>query len=143
MQQYELLGAVGQGQYGVAYKARHKLDGSLYCIKRIGLLQHQLHRNQHGIEHSEAQLLSQLDHPNIIGYKERYAPHDGALCIITTFCEEGDLFTRISKRRAANQFFSEHEIMDMFVQIASSLQYIHSKRILHRDLKTQNIFLSK
>ncbi|GFH17605.1 protein kinase domain-containing protein, partial [Haematococcus lacustris] len=33
--------------------------------------------------------------------------------------------------------------MDMFVQIASSLQYIHSKRILHRDLKTQNIFLSK
>ncbi|KAJ9532988.1 hypothetical protein QJQ45_018070, partial [Haematococcus lacustris] len=92
----------------------------------------------------EAQLLSQLDHPNIIGYKESFIdPKDGALCIITTFCEEGDLFTRISKRRAANQFFSEHEIMDMFVQIASSLQYIHSKRILHRDLKTQNIFLSK
>ncbi|KAL6747220.1 kinase-like domain-containing protein [Haematococcus lacustris] len=140
MQQYELLGAVGQGQYGVAYKARHKLDGSLYCIKRIGLSA----KDDQSSALKEAQLLSQLDHPNIIGYKESFIdPKDGALCIITTFCEEGDLFTRISKRRAANQFFSEHEIMDMFVQIASSLQYIHSKRILHRDLKTQNIFLSK
>ncbi len=63
------------------------------------------------------QLLSQLDHPNIIGYKESFLDKDGALCIATTFCEEGDLFTRIRQRQQANQFFNENEVMDMFVQV--------------------------
>ncbi len=63
-------------------------------------------------------MLSQLDHPNIIGYKESFIdPKDGALCIATTFCEEGDLFNRIRQRQQANQFFTEQEVMDMFVQV--------------------------
>lgn len=57
--------------------------------------------------------------------------------------EEGDLFQRIKKRAAAKEYFKEEEVMDMFVQIASALMHIHSKRILHRDLKTQNIFIAK
>jgi hypothetical protein len=65
------------------------------------------------------QLLAQLDHPNIISYKESFIdPKDGALCIVTSFCEDGDLFTRIRKRQQANnQLFTEDEVMDMFVQV--------------------------
>uniref|UniRef100_A0A7S0R2F9 non-specific serine/threonine protein kinase n=1 Tax=Chlamydomonas leiostraca TaxID=1034604 RepID=A0A7S0R2F9_9CHLO len=140
MQNYELQGVIGQGQYGVAHRARHRLDGQLYCIKRIPMSA----KDGAADALKEVQLLSQLDHPNIIGYKESFIDKsDGALCIVTSFCEEGDLFNKIRKRAAGNQLFTEEEVMDMFVQIAAGLMHIHSKRILHRDLKTQNIFVAR
>lgn len=61
-----------------------------------------------------------MDHPNIIAYKESFIDKsDGALCIVTSFCEEGDLFNKIRKRSAANQLFTENEVMDMFVQVGA------------------------
>eukprot|EP00877_Chromochloris_zofingiensis_P006228 jgi/Chrzof1/1859/Cz10g23280.t1 len=63
------------------------------------------------------QLLSTLDHPNIIAYKDSFLDQDGALCIVTTFCDEGDMFSRIKARAAAGQYFSESEIMDYFIQV--------------------------
>lgn len=139
MNSYEMLGVIGQGQYGTASKAKHKQDGQLYCVKRIPMSA----KDDHKGALAEADLLSKLDHPNIIGYKESFVDKDGSLCIITTFCEEGDLFTKIRKKAAQKQYFTESEIMDMFLQTASAVQYIHSKKVLHRDLKTQNIFIAK
>lgn len=55
----------------------------------------------------------------------------------------GDLSFHIKKRRANNEFFSETEIMNWFVQMCLSLEYIHGRRILHRDIKSSNIFLTK
>jgi len=139
MQNYADLQPIGQGQYGTAYKARHRLDGQLYCIKRIPMTA----KDDHAGALKEVQLLAQLDHPNIIAYKESFVDQEGGLCIVTSFCEEGDLFHRIRSRAKAKEYFSENEVMDMFVQIASALMFIHSKRILHRDLKTQNIFIAR
>lgn len=139
MNNYELLGAIGQGQYGTAYKARHKLEDRLYCLKRITMTA----KDDRQQALREAQLLSSLNHPNIIGYKESFLDQTDALCIVTTFCEEGDLFNKIRKRATQKQYFTENEIMDMFIQTASSLMYIHDKKILHRDLKTQNIFIAR
>ncbi|MEW5314097.1 MAG: hypothetical protein WDW38_005617 [Sanguina aurantia] len=139
MQNYELLGVVGQGQYGVAHKVRNKQDGLLYCLKRIPM---SAKDDQRGAL-AEAQLLSSLDNPNIIAYKESFMDKDQSLCIVTYFCEEGDLFNKIKARAATQQYFNEDDIMDIFIQTAMALKYIHSKKILHRDLKTQNIFLAR
>ena len=59
------------------------------------------------------------------------------------FCEYGDLAAHIRKKKAKNQKFSETEIMNWFVQLCLALDNVHSRKILHRDLKTQNIFLTK
>eukprot|EP00798_Chlamydomonas_sp_ICE-L_P014520 gene14520-20550_t len=72
----------------------------------------------------EAQLLSSLDHPNIIAYKECFVDTDESICIVTSFCEEGDLFARIGKASKENFTFQENEVMDMFLQ-------------------TQNIFIAR
>ncbi|KAF5836952.1 kinase-like domain-containing protein [Dunaliella salina] len=112
MNNYADLQPIGQGQYGTAYKARHRLDGQLYCIKRIPMTA----KDDHAGALKEVQLLSQLDHPNIIAYKESFVDQEGGLCIVTSFCEEGDLFHRIRSRAKAKEYFSENEIMDMFVQ---------------------------
>lgn len=139
MNNYKVLEVVGQGQYGTAYKAQNVLDGQLYCIKRIPMTA----KDDMNGALREVQVLSSLNHPNIIGYKESFVDANEALCIVTTFCEEGDLFRKIRNRSAQNTYFSEDEVMDMFIQIASSLMYIHSKKVLHRDLKTQNIFVAR
>lgn len=49
----------------------------------------------------EAHLLSTLNHPNVLGYHESFL-HDGSLCIVTQYCEEGDLFTLIRQVPAAH-----------------------------------------
>jgi serine/threonine protein kinase len=59
------------------------------------------------------------------------------------FCENGDLHTEIKRREKTREFYSEDEVMETFVQILLGLTHIHNNRILHRDLKTQNIFIGK
>jgi NIMA (never in mitosis gene a)-related kinase len=54
----------------------------------------------------------------------------------------GDLAYHVKKKRAKNETFSETEIMNWFVQICMALEYVHGRKILHRDLKSQNIFLT-
>ena len=88
----------------------------------------------------EAQLLKNLKHPNIVSYKESFQI-DGYLNIVMLFCDGGDLYTKIKEQNG--KFLAETQIVEWFVQIAMALQYLHDKNILHRDLKTQNIFLTK
>nr|CAH90115.1 hypothetical protein [Pongo abelii] len=57
------------------------------------------------------------------------------------YCDGGDLMKRINRQRGV--FFSEDQILGWFVQISLGLKHIHDRKILHRDIKAQNIFLSK
>eukprot|EP00775_Hariotina_reticulata_P012449 gene12449-12586_t len=110
-QKYELLEAIGHGQYGVAHRARCKADGQIVCLKRIPLVRDKLRsaEDDHKVALQEAQLLSSLDHPNIIAYKDSFLDSEGALCIVTTYCEGGDLFNEIKRRKAAGHMFAENE----------------------------------
>ncbi|KAM6401331.1 serine/threonine-protein kinase Nek1 isoform 15-T15 [Pluvialis apricaria] len=57
------------------------------------------------------------------------------------YCEGGDLFKKINAQKGI--LFSEDQILDWFVQICLALKHIHDRKILHRDIKSQNIFLTK
>jgi NIMA (never in mitosis gene a)-related kinase len=83
------------------------------------------------------EVLSKLDHPNIVRYHECFL-ESGILQIVMEFAEEGDMYGRIQQRaQAGNEPFSEDQVMFWFVQICLALKHVHSKRMLHRDLKTQ------
>lgn len=82
----------------------------------------------------EAALLSKLNSPNVIGYRDSFFEKK-QLHIVTEFCENGDLFTEIRGRKANGQMYTEDEIMETFVMVASGLHHIHASKILHRDLK--------
>ena len=86
--------------------------------------------------------MRKLDHPNIVSYKHSFI-EKGILIIIMEYCEHGDLAFHVRKKKAKNEQFSETEIMNWFVQLCLSLDYVHSRKILHRDIKSQNIFLTK
>nr|KAF6310900.1 NIMA related kinase 4 [Myotis myotis] len=136
---YCYLRIVGRGSYGEVTLVRHRRDGRQYVIKKLNL-RNASSRERRAAE-QEAQLLSQLKHPNIVTYKESWEGGDGLLYIVMGFCEGGDLYRKLKEQKG--QLLPESQVVEWFVQIAMALQYLHEKHILHRDLKTQNVFLTR
>ena len=92
---------------------------------------------------NEATILGKLDHQNIIKlfevFDSKVPKH--TLNIVTEYADDGDLAEKIKSRD--NKPFTEPEILDYFTQICLALKHIHEKKIIHRDLKSGNIFLMK
>ncbi|XP_043386935.1 serine/threonine-protein kinase Nek8 isoform X4 [Chelonia mydas] len=89
---------------------------------------------------NECQVLKLLNHPNITEYYENFL-EDKALMIAMEYAPGGTLAEFIHKR--CNSLLDEDTILHFFVQILLALHHVHTKQILHRDLKTQNILLDK
>ncbi|EEH51879.1 uncharacterized protein MICPUCDRAFT_23075, partial [Micromonas pusilla CCMP1545] len=140
MQSYDLKEQIGRGSFGTCHLAWHRAERRMYVAKRIPV--HQMAEREEALR--EAQLLSALRHPNIIAYKESFIEDaDKTLVIVTAYAEEGDLFTHIKRARESGRRFRRRQLLDWVTQIALALDHIHALRVMHRDLKTQNIFLGR
>ena len=65
------------------------------------------------------------------------------MVIVMEYCEEGDLTHFLEKREQANDFLTEEHILNLLLQMSLALEYIHNRKILHRDIKTSNFFMHK
>ncbi|KAH9286707.1 Serine/threonine-protein kinase Nek1 [Echinococcus granulosus] len=137
MEQYEKIRKIGEGAFGVAWLASSKKSRSLKVIKEIGISGMKTKE----IEESrkEISVLAKLNHPNIVKYCHSFE-ESNAIYIVMEFCDGGDLYSKINSQNGV--LFSEHEILDWFVQIALAVKHIHDHMILHRDIKSQNVFLT-
>jgi len=68
----------------------------------------------------EAKLLSSMKHPNIVAYRDSFESRDGFLYIAMSFCEGGDLYSRLKERKGV--LLEERQVVEWFVQIAMALQ---------------------
>jgi len=114
--------------------------GARAVVKRIPL--HSLREKEKEDAERECKLLSQLHHPNIVEYVDSFV-EDGCLHLVTEYCELGDLARLVSEKKKEGAFFEEEQIVDWFIQIAMAVDYVHSMNVMHRDLKTGNVFLTK
>ncbi|XP_038628361.1 serine/threonine-protein kinase Nek4 [Tachyglossus aculeatus] len=136
---YCFLRAVGKGSYGEVTLVRHRQENKQFVIKKLSLCS--TSSRERKAAEQEAQLLSRLKHPNIVTYRESWEGEDGLLYIVMGFCEGGDLYHKLKKQKG--KLLPENQVVEWFVQIAMALQYLHENHILHRDLKTQNVFLTR
>ncbi|PKU34674.1 serine threonine-protein kinase nek4 isoform x3 [Limosa lapponica baueri] len=90
----------------------------LYVIKKLNL-KNASNRERRAAE-QEAQLLSQLKHPNIVTYRESWQGEDGLLYIVMGFCEGGDLYHKLKEQKG--KLLPENQVVEWFVQIAMALQ---------------------
>ena len=91
----------------------------------------------------EARILEALNHPNIILFKDVFKDSRMNLNVVMEYADGGELADEIKRRKNSGQTFSEEEILSYFTQICLALKHCHDRKILHRDLKPQNIFMTR
>ncbi|XP_039182412.1 serine/threonine-protein kinase Nek1 isoform X6 [Crotalus tigris] len=138
MDKYIKVQKIGEGSFGKAILVKAKENGKQYVIKEINISK--MTNKEREESRREVAVLANMKHPNIVLYRESFE-ETGCLYIVMDYCEGGDLFKKINAQKGV--FFSEDQIMDWFVQICLALKHVHDRKILHRDIKSQNIFLTK
>ncbi|XP_051038419.1 serine/threonine-protein kinase Nek1 isoform X2 [Phodopus roborovskii] len=138
MEKYVRLQKIGEGSFGKAVLVKSTEDSRHYVIKEINISRMSGKERQES--RREVAVLANMKHPNIVQYKESFE-ENGSLYIVMDYCEGGDLFKRINAQKGT--LFQEDQILDWFVQICLALKHVHDRKILHRDIKSQNIFLTK
>eukprot|EP00736_Rhodelphis_marinus_P010785 Rmarinus@m.11058 len=138
MDQFIVTHCLGRGSFGTCHLVRRKKDHRFFVIKEINVFELDGERRMEA--ENEVNVLEMVDHPNIISYYDSFIEKH-ALYIVMDYCDRGTLHDALKSQ--LHNFLTEEAILDIFVQVAMALEYLHRNRILHRDLKPQNIFLSK
>uniref|UniRef100_A0A8C6FUA4 non-specific serine/threonine protein kinase n=1 Tax=Moschus moschiferus TaxID=68415 RepID=A0A8C6FUA4_MOSMO len=138
MEKYIRVQKIGEGSFGKAILVRSTEDGRQYVIKEINISK--MSNKEREESRREVAVLANMRHPNIVQYRESFE-ENGSLYIVMDYCEGGDLFKRINAQKGI--LFQEDQILDWFVQICLALKHVHDRKILHRDIKSQNIFLTR
>ena len=139
---FEFLRTLGKGAFSTVYLVKRKLDQETYALKSI--LMNKLKETDQQNSVNEIRILASVSHPNIVGFKEAFwNDKNKTLNIVMEYCDDGDLETKINVMKRNKQKFEESLIWEYTLQIIKGLKALHDKKILHRDLKCANIFLTK
>ncbi|XP_074843432.1 serine/threonine-protein kinase Nek5 [Carettochelys insculpta] len=137
MDEYEIMNLIGEGAFGKVFLAKGKVDNQQSVIKEIDLIKMPIKEKE--ASQKEVILLAKMKHPNIVTFYNSFQEKN-KLYIVMEYCDGGDLMGRINMQHGV--LFDEDQILAWFVQISLGLKHIHDRKVLHRDIKAQNIFLS-
>uniref|UniRef100_A0A674ECE2 non-specific serine/threonine protein kinase n=1 Tax=Salmo trutta TaxID=8032 RepID=A0A674ECE2_SALTR len=135
MDLYHVLEMIGEGSFGRVYKGRKKFSGQVVALKfipKVGRSEKELRNLKREID-----IMRGLQHPNIVLLLDSFET-EREVVVVTEYAE-GELFQILED----DGNLPEIQVRDIACQLVSALYYLHSHRILHRDMKPQNILLGK
>ena len=131
---------LGGGSFGSVYKVTRFADNQRYVAKEVRLDTPE----RRDAAMSEVRILEQIDHPRIVrligSYIEECETDSALLVIVMELCDAGDVHGMLAARRG--RLLDEEEVWRYFLQAALGLRHLHELRIIHRDIKSQNFFLT-
>ena len=139
--EFTLLKCIGKGAFGEVYLSSKQGSSSLFAIKKVPKSK----ADSPAIKKyfiNEIQILREISHPHIIHFETiKHTIHN--YYIVTEYCNGGDLYSCLKKYQKLYFYpFTEEIVQHLMRQIVSAIKYLHSKRILHRDLKLENILVN-
>ena len=142
MSDFRIEKVLGRGSFGSVYLVTRKQDNKIYALKTVIL--EKLSKKEQENSVNEVRILASVTHPNVIGYKEAFwNDKESSLNIVMEYADDGDLQTKIHKMKKEGGMFNENLIWSYSIQMIEGLKALHDKKIMHRDLKSANIFLVK
>ena len=124
----------------LVYLAERIKDNEKVIIKEINL--ENLKENEKLIISQEGMSLTEFHNTNIINLFEFFIENKKAY-IITEYAENGNLSNKIQKQKDKNETFDEKDIIEWIIDICEGLKFIHENNIKHKDLKLNNLFVTK
>ncbi|XP_057608648.1 serine/threonine-protein kinase Nek3 isoform X4 [Chionomys nivalis] len=137
MDNYTVLSVIGQGSFGRALLVQQESSNQKFAMKEVRLPKSFSDTQK---SRKEAVLLAKMKHPNIVAFQESFEA-EGHLYIVMEYCDGGDLMQKIKQQKG--KLLPEDTILNWFVQICLGVNHIHKKRVLHRDIKSKNVFLTQ
>eukprot|EP00760_Papus_ankaliazontas_P017595 PhM_4_TR17335/c0_g1_i1/m.7757/K08857/NEK1_4_5; NIMA (never in mitosis gene a)-related kinase 1/4/5 len=151
--EYVKVRDLGKGSHGVCCIVRHIPSGRNSVMKEVDLTG--MDEKEQLATVNESSVLCNLVHPNIIRYegstmtegkqqpqqRRKSAPKDSKLCILMEYASGGDLYSRITRQRGRGPI-NEIQVVDWFIQLLLAIRQMHKQRVLHRDIKSHNVFLT-
>ena len=138
MDRYQKVKVVGKGAFGAAILVNARGSGKQFVIKQVDVSR--MKPKEHEEAKKEIKLLAAFNHPNIVRYRDSFI-ESGTLNIVMDFCEGGELHQLLKERKGA--VLTEQQVLDYFVQLCLAMKHVHDRKVLHRDIKSQNIFLTQ
>ena len=136
---YKIIDIITKNKIKKVFLAERISNQEKIIIKEINLLN--LDEQQKNVITQEGIIFLNLKHDNIVNYEEFHIENN-EVYIIMEYCEE-DLSKKIQRQKNLNQYFEEKQIIDWFIEICEGIKFIHDKKILYKNLNTENIFLTK
>ena len=136
LKDYTFIKDIGEGNFGKVKLSILKATNEQYAIKILN--KQKLKSQTKSSSFNEIEILSKLNHPNII-HVEKILEDKENNYIIMEYCENGELFDYIVKKEKLG--YKEASIF--FYQLINGVEYIHNQNFAHRDLKPENLLLTK
>ena len=142
MNDFQITSKLGEGAYSIVYKVRRLIDGNIYALKKVKLINLSEKERKNAL--NEVRLLASIKSKFVISYKEAFFDEkDNTLGMVMEFADGGDLYQKIVENRKTQRLFEESDIWRIFIQLVKGLKALHELNILHRDLKSANVFLMR
>ncbi|XP_075517804.1 serine/threonine-protein kinase Nek6-like isoform X1 [Primulina tabacum] len=139
MEDYEGIEQIGRGSFGAVFLVLHKTEEKKYVLKKIRLAK--MTEKFKCTVNREIDVIAKLQHPYILEYKNAWLDKGNCICIVTDYCEVGNISEKIRMARGA--YFPEEKLCKWLTQMLLAIDHLHSHRVLHRNLKLSNIFITK
>ncbi|EGR33927.1 protein kinase domain protein [Ichthyophthirius multifiliis] len=137
---YKLGKLIGKGGFGQVYESKHRITHEKFAIKIINGSAFKVNKIAE-MMFKEIGILKNLDHKNIVKVHNFFTLQpEMKVAIVLEYLEGGDLRQYIERQQS--KYIEEQKARHLFLQIYSAMQYCHCEKIIHRDLKLENIMFT-